>query len=639
MTNQFIISNPEVDLEESSPSPRLTTSTVASPEPSSGVNFEWANGIGGSGSDSGLSLAIDSVGNVYTTGGFEGTVDFDPGAGTFNLTSAGFEDIFISKLDSDGNFLWAHNFGGTSFDNGNSLAIDSAGNVYTTGYFSGTIDFDPGAGTFNLTSSPAGSDVFISKLDSDGNFLWAKNFGGTGSDIGNSLAIDSIGNVYITGNFEGTADFDPGAGTFNLTSSVGGPDVFISKLDSQGNFLWAKSFGGFRSDSSKSLAIDSVGNVYTTGYFKGTVDFDPGAGTFNLTSSVGGPDVFNHDIFISKLDSQGNFEWAKRIGGIGFDSGNSLDTDSAGNVYTTGNFGGTADFDPGAGTFNLTSDEGSIFVSKLDSEGNFLWAQNFGGNRFESGNSLATDRAGNVYTTGRFDGTADFDPGAGTFNLTSSFGEPDIFISKLDSQGNFEWAKSIESREKNIGGSSWDAGNSLDTDSVGNVYITGYFQSTADFDPGAGTFNLTSAGFPDIFISKLSGSQDEVNVIEGTPGRDVLTGTNARDRITGFQGRDTLTGGGGADEFVYTRIGDRLDWITDFEVGSDKIVLTEVFDRLNNSGSDLIAERYLRLFAARGDDTIIFIDPDGMGSRPPRPLLLAENVSVTDLNDLGNFVF
>ena len=329
----------------------------------------------------------------------------------------------------------------------------------------------------------------------------------------------------------------------------------------------------------------------------------------------------------------GNFLWAKNSGGTGSDWGNSLATDSEGNVYTTGRFEGTADFDPGAGTFNLTSAGfEDIFISKLDSQGNFLWARKFGSSGFDFGTSIATDSEGNVYTTGSFQGTIDFDPGAGTFNLTSI--EGNLFVSKLDSQGNFEWAQ-------NFGGFGFNRGNSLATDSVGNVYTTGSFQGTADFDPGAGTFNLTSAGGEDIFISKLGGSQDEVNAIEGTPGRDVLTGTNANDRITGFRGRDTLTGGAGADEFVYTRIRDRFDLITDFEIGSDKIVLTDVFDRLNYSGSDPIADRYLRLFASVGNNnnTIIFIDPDGLGSSRPRPLLVAETVSVADLNDLGNFVF
>ncbi len=452
-------------------------------------DFAFAAGIGGTFGDSGSAIATDGLGNVYTTGSFEGTVDFDPGAATFNLTSAGGADIFVSKLDSAGNFVWAKALGGNDFDGGSGISLDGLGNVYTTGYFPGTADFDPGAGTFNLTSA-GGTDIFVSKLDSSGNFVWAKALGGTGFDRGRGISLDGLGNVYTTGYFPGTADFDPGAGTFNLTSA-GSTDIFVSKLDSSGNFVWAMALGGTGQDLGNGIAIDGLGNVYTTGFFNGTADFDPGAGTFNLTS------FGDSDIFVSKLDSAGNFVWAKALGGTGQDFGNGIAIDGLGNVYTTGFFNGTVDFDPGAGTFNLTSAGGAdIFVSKLDSSGNFVWVKALGGTGQNYGNGIAIDGLGNVYTTGYFTGTADFDPGAGTFNLTSA-GNYDDFVSRLDSAGSFVWAKAL-------GGTGSDIGSGIAIDGLGNVYTTGFFSGTADFDPGAGTFNLTSAGGSDIFVSKLT---------------------------------------------------------------------------------------------------------------------------------------
>jgi hypothetical protein len=323
--------------------------------------------FGGTSNDSGYSIAVDSSGNVYTTGFFEGTVDFDPGAGTTTLTSAGSADVFVSKLDSSGALVWAKSFGGASNDVGRSIAVDSSGNVYTTGFFEGTVDFDPGAGTSNLTSA-GGADVFVSKLNSSGVLVWAKSFGGASLDVGISIAVDSSGNVYTTGYFQGTADFDPGAGTSNLTSA-GDFDIFVSKLDSSGNFVWAKSFGAAAVDTGNSIAVDSSGNVYTTGIFAGTVDFDPGAGTTTLTSAG------SVDIFVSKLDSSGALVWAKGFGGASLDVGNSIAVDSSGNVYTSGYFNGTADFDPGAGTSTLTSAGGAdIFVLKLTSSGEALVA-------------------------------------------------------------------------------------------------------------------------------------------------------------------------------------------------------------------------------------------------------------------------
>jgi hypothetical protein len=271
--------------------------------------MSWAKQLGGTSVDYGLSNAVDASGNVYTTGNFNGTADFDPGAGTYNLTpaSAVNDDIFISKLDASGNFVWAKRLGGTSIDNVASISVDASGYVYTTGNFKGTVDFDPGAGTYNLSSASAGNDdIFISKLDTSGNFVWAKQLGGTSSDVGQSITVDPAGSgdVYTTGSFYGTADFDPGAGTYNLTST-GGSDIFISKLDATGNFVWAKQMGGNGTATGTSIAIDPAGSgdIYTTGVFDGTADFDPGAGTYSLTYAGG------FDIFISKLDASGNFVW------------------------------------------------------------------------------------------------------------------------------------------------------------------------------------------------------------------------------------------------------------------------------------------------------------------------------------------
>jgi hypothetical protein len=247
--------------------------------------------MGGTGADMGASIAVDASGNVYTTGFFSGTADFDPGAGAFILSSEGNNDTFISKLDASGDFVWAKrtNRRTFSFSDGRSIAVDASGNVYTTGDFDGITDFDPGAGAFNLISA-GDQDIFISKLDASGNLVWAKQMGGTGFDVGHSIAIDTSGNLYITGVFWGTADFDPGAGVFNL-SSAGSFDVFISKLDASGNFVWAKQMGGTNDDVGHSIAVDASGNVYTTGYFEGTAYFDPGAGAFNI-SSAGGNDIF-----------------------------------------------------------------------------------------------------------------------------------------------------------------------------------------------------------------------------------------------------------------------------------------------------------------------------------------------------------
>jgi len=454
------------------------------------ANFLWAKSMGGASNDVGWSIVTDATGNVYTTGNFQGTADFDPGAGVFNLISAGSDDIFISKIDPRGNFVWAKSMGSTGSDNGNSIVLDASGNVYITGCFYGTVDFDPGAGIFNLTAAAGVNNIFIAKFDASGNFVWAKQMVGAGGSTSQFITLDASGNIYTTGEFNGTVDFDPGAGISNLTAASGA-DIFISKLDALGNYVWAKSFYGPNIDDGLSLAVDASGNVYSTGYFwGGSVDFDPGAGTYYMNSAGG------TDIFISKLDASGTFVWAKQLGSSSNDYGVSIALDASGNVYTTGNFIGTVDFDPGVGTFNLASAGSTdIFISKLDASGNFVWAKSMGGTGGDGGSSLVLDASGNIYTTGSFSGTADFDPSAVAYNLTSA-GSSDVFISKLDASGNFVWAKAM-------GGTGTDGGNFIDIDAVGNIYTTGSYSVTADFNPDAGTFNLTAAGGTDIFVEKL----------------------------------------------------------------------------------------------------------------------------------------
>ncbi len=225
-------------------------------------------------------------------GGFQDTVDFDPGPGSSSLTSFGMTDIYLCKLNSSGNFVYARQMGGTANDIGEHVAVDAAGHAYTTGSFRGTADFDPGPGVVPLSSAGA-EDAFVVRLDAAGNLVWARQLGGAGSDIGRGLALDTNGFVYTMGPYVGTSDFDPGPGEFNLTSG-GGSAVFISKLDANGNFSEAVHLQGGVVDGF-GVAVQGSGRVYTTGGFTGTADFDPGPGEEFRESVVAS------DIFISQL--------------------------------------------------------------------------------------------------------------------------------------------------------------------------------------------------------------------------------------------------------------------------------------------------------------------------------------------------
>ena len=424
----------------------------------------------------GWSIVTDSKGNQYVTGCFATTVNF----GSHTLTSNGRWDIFVAKLDINGNWLWAVKAGGADSDVGREIAIDGAGNIYVTGHFNSTATF----GDHALTSSGY-PDIFVAKLDVDGNWLWAVQAGGADTDCGRSIALDSEGNAYITGSFVNMASF----GSHTLTSN-GVISIFVAKLNADGNWLWAVKAAGLNTHSggeSFYIVLDDAGNAYLTGLIKGTVSF----GNFVLTESG------YNDIFVAKLGAGGNWLWAVKAGGVFSDRGDSIALDGAGNIYVTGHFVGTATF--GNHTLTVSGDGYSddIFVAKLDANGNWLWVVQAGGSSDDAGFDIALDNTGNPYVVGMFEDTASF----GSHALTSN-GDWDIFVAKLDADGNWLWAVQA-------GGPALDSGYSIALDAAGNAYVTGVFGGTATF----GDHTLTANGVLDIFVAKLG---------SGTPVDDYL---------------------------------------------------------------------------------------------------------------------
>ena len=304
---------------------------------------------------------------MIVAGSFGSTVDFDPGIGNVSLVSLGFYDIFVLKLDLSGNFVWVKNMSGLSYECPNAIAIDASGDIVITGYYIQTVDFDPGSGIYNLTSE-GNRDIFIVKLNSSGNFIWAKSIGANNDDNAQSVTVDSLGYIYVTGDFNDTTDFDPDAGTFHLYEVVDGfgdGDIFILKLDASGSLVWAKSMGGISKDTGLSIAVDDSGNVFTVGLYSNTVDFDPNLGIYNLLDNADGSTNGGRG-YISKLDASGNFVWAKKLGGTeaGRCAANEIVFDSRGNFIVTGFFGGSEDFDPSPNVFNLVGPSG-IFIYNM----------------------------------------------------------------------------------------------------------------------------------------------------------------------------------------------------------------------------------------------------------------------------------
>jgi hypothetical protein len=329
-------------------------------------------------------------------------------------------------------------------------------------------------------------------------FRWSKSISGSQFEQARSIAVDHSGNIYATGSFNGSADFDPGPATTTLSSPAPRfDDIFVTKLDSSGKLIWVKQFGDLNADIGFGIATDQNSNVFITGYFQGTVDFDPSPATFKL-SSVG-----QEDIFVLKLNSAGDFIWAKSFGSPTSDFGEAIAVDNEGSAYITGFFSGTVDFDPGDGSKNLTAQAfKDIFVLKLDASGNLSWVNARGGSSDDIGYSIAVDDAGNVYTTGSFRSTVDFNAGDGVSNLTATASQ-DIFVLKLNKGGAYEWAI-------RIGGDATCNARCIRAPGNGNILLTGYFNGTADFNPGDEEFKMTSAGAADIFILQLDGSGNMV---------------------------------------------------------------------------------------------------------------------------------
>ena len=376
--------------------------------------------FGVSGLDSDVAgVAIDSSDNIYITGTSQGANLFGK-----NVTSGTTDDIFVAKLNSSGVVQWVYAAGGTGRDRGRKIALDSSGNIYVTGYYWSTVDFGGG----NVTSNGYW-DAFLLKLNSSGTFQWVKSYGSTLNDLGRDVAIDSNDNIYMLGNYRGTVDF--GGGDEN--GAVNG-DIFLVKFNSSGVFQWVYTAGASAADDSRALALDSNDNPYITGSFSGTVDFGGG----NITAAN------TDDLFILKLNSSGAYQNIYTSNIFTTQKGKGLAVDSSGNIYATGTFSGTVDFGGG----NITTSGNDIYLLKLNSSFAFQWVKRFavdnGGAGLALGLAVTVDEDGNVYSVGQIGSTIDLGGGSQGFG-----GQNDAYIVKHDSSGSFQWSKTFGSGSQN----------------------------------------------------------------------------------------------------------------------------------------------------------------------------------------------
>lgn len=465
--------------------------------------YHYSYGMGYSNGDAAFGHALDAAtGEIYIAASFNGgsVIDLDPGPGTFTVSGTSYARPALIKLTPNGQFIWGVKLAAGGSDiTAERVATDASGNIYVAGMFSGTAtDFDPGPGTFTLASNSTLGDVYISKYNSSGAWQWTIGFGGNSNGTkAYDIKVSAAGNVYVCGDLEGTGcDFDPSAGTAIMNPS-GQRDGYVAKYNTNGQYQWAFLTGSNLFCSWNSMMLDASENIYVTGNFEGTnIDMDPGAGTSYLSAPT-----TNYDLFVAKYNSSKQLQWAFKLGNAtNTDTWGSVASDQSGNIFVTGSFNGSFDADPGAGSAILSGAGGAGFIAKYSSAGAYLSSATIPRVEYIYANN---DANGNVYVTGSFTATADFDPGAGVASLANSGGVEDIFVAKYNSSLAYQWAFAV-------GGNDFDYSRWIEVDNnTQNVTISGMYSSTTlDFDPGTGTSNATNNGSNDLFFARYSQSPD-----------------------------------------------------------------------------------------------------------------------------------
>lgn len=459
-------------------------------------NYIWSFNVGGGNGDYPTSITVENNEFVYIVGTFYGTADFDPSENEFLLNAIQGGDIFIAKYDTAGNFIWAKALNGSSSVYVQDIEVDNNGVLYITGGFYGNLDFDPSANTAIFEST--GQSIYIAKYDSDGNYLWAKTLDGSSSNsTGFDLSLDSDDNIILTGRFSGTVDFDPFASNYNLTANAGSIHFFVAKYTNDGNFVWAFNGGSTSNTEGTSVAVDANNNIFVTGVFFGSVDFDPSANSSFLTAT-------NYDIFLAKYNSSGEYQWAKKIGGSAWYSrGYKVIVDSLQNVVLTGYFEGGLNFDPSNSNFMLYAFNSDGFLAKYTNNGAFEWAFQFGSNEADFGVSIANGRNGSIRLAGNFKNTIYVDSPTNSTTISSGQDALNSFLGSYNSSGTYLWAN-------RIGGFTnrdyQQQARDIISDSENNVYVTGSYSGDLDFNPSESNSNylLSSYNQTNIFLGKYS---------------------------------------------------------------------------------------------------------------------------------------
>jgi hypothetical protein len=435
----------------------------AEPAPGQAI---WSRRFGGVGSTMGVSIAATSDGGMYVLGQFYETMD--TGLATTHR-SAGREDIFLLKLDRDGNPLWSRSFGGKSHDYADHVVVDAAGDVFITGSFMEKIDF--GGKTHRCRGV---HDVFIAKLDGDGNYLWSKTYGDQQDQICLRPLPSGDGGVFLAGYFRGVVNLGG-----KPHRSYPDKAAFVGRLDAGGKRVWSEQFGHIFDYAMPGLALVGNGDLIYGGGSDPTREF-----TGKRMKRI--DRMADLGVVVARYDASGKRLWRKRFGG----GSDNLHTEVAlgpyGDIVVAGSFGGTVNF---GGEDIKSASRSDIYVAALDPEGKHLWSRRFGGGRYQYLSGLAVDGEGNTYIAGQFMG-GNIDFGGRPLEFKKSI--DGAFMAKLDGSGAHLWSRRFE------GGSLRFPGG-IDLDSSGDVLVCGSFSDWIDLGNGP----LVSAGRHDVFVAKI----------------------------------------------------------------------------------------------------------------------------------------
>ncbi len=490
-------------------------------------SWEWLEQAGGIKSDKGTTIAVDNEGNIFFTGYYNEEADFGPWNTGFSFTQS--KETFIAKMDPQGNFLWVRNGINYFDDRGLGLCVDPQGNVYVTGTCWGGLEW----GSLNVYNPSSYTDqIYVTKLDTDGNEIWMKNAGvepGSGwynDDHGQDIISDSQGNLFVTG-FLSNNDATPNVAYFDALQvplEANDSVAYLAKLSNDGNWQWVETFDGIHGYRDNAIGIDDEDNLYVAGGFKGTSTF----GTTTLTS-----DDNSLDIFVAKYNNDGSFQFVVQVGDSLDDRADQICYGNDGHMYVTGEFRHKVYF----GTDDLNNyggpEDKDIFVAKLTKDGVWAWATKAGSTKGgDRGIGICANDNGNIFVSGQYRGEAKF----GSIDVDAGPDSTQLFVAMINPQGKWQWV--LEG-----GGPRHDRAASIDVDGC-DLFVTGFYKESMVTDTSM--LSLTSFGGNDIFIGKI------VDACEGMSPPPPPPGPEDEDEVFNFQHTNVFSpNGDGKNDLLY----------------------------------------------------------------------------------------